>query len=464
MDRTLQPRTERWKDWTIGEITADLMGKSFVCPECGRTHSMTTQRLVLEEGLADRMGEQVSALGLSGSCLIVSDRRTHAAAGERLTASLHAFRPDSLIFTRDDLHADAEAIGRLLQAMAPDPDFLVACGSGTITDTVRYTALRTGKPFIVFGTAASMDGYASGSTPLIVDGFKITYPGKAPLGIFADTGILARAPRAMTAAGFGDVLAKITAMIDWRLAHDVEGEPYCPLIASMVLKAADECLLLADGLAEGEPEACGRLMQVLALTGIGMQMMGTTRPASGGEHQISHLLEIRDIQAHRRGSLHGDKVGIATLIELYLYERLFGSGSLPEQRETMSAEEWEREVRRVYGPLAEKALSINDPVPPSGAEWERQKRIIASSMDEYGYDYIRRYGSRIAAFKGMIGRIGGPVRPDQLGCTSGEAYDAIAFAKEMRPKFSILRIAERFGWLYGLAREIAEGLPEGRIY
>lgn len=461
---TGMPAIGKWSKWTVSEITEDLMGKSFVCPECGRVHAMTTEKLVLEEDLVDRMGEQIGSLGLEGSCLVVFDKNTYAAAGDRLMASLECFKADKLVFDRDDLHADANSIGRVLVAMSTDPDFLIACGSGCITDTVRYTALRTGKPFVVFGTAASMDGYASGSTPLIVDGYKITYPGKAPIGIFADTKILAQAPRAMTAAGFGDVLAKIVAIIDWKLAFAVEGEPFCPLICAVVQKAADECVSLADELADADPAACGKLMQVLSLTGIAMQMMGTTRPASGGEHQISHLLEMRDIQSHKKGSLHGDKVGIATLITLYIYKRLFEDDRFPVQRATLPADIWEREVRRVYGPLADKSIAINDSTPPSGEEWEKQKGIIEHAMNAYGFEFIHRYCSRIGDFKKMIEKMGGPSRPDQLGYSVQETYDAIAHAKEVRPKFSVLRIAERYGYLYDFAREISEGLPEGKIY
>ncbi|MHB1452819.1 MAG: sn-glycerol-1-phosphate dehydrogenase [Saccharofermentanales bacterium] len=458
------PSLGRWSGWTASEIADDLMGKSFVCPSCGRTHAMTTKKLVLEEDLVDRMGNQIRSLGFEGSCLVVFDRNTYAAAGDRLMASLEGFRATKLVLDREDLHADADSIGRVVVAMSADPDLLVACGSGCITDTVRYAALKTVKPFVVFGTAASMDGYASGSTPLIVDGYKITYPGKAPVGIFADTKILAQAPRAMTAAGFGDVLAKIIAVIDWKLAYEVEGEPFCPLICDLVQKAADECISLADELAGGDPAACGKLMQVLALTGIAMQMMGTTRPASGGEHQISHLLEMRDIQSHKKGSLHGDKVGVATLITLYIYKRLFEGDRFPVQRETLAADEWEREVRRVYGVLADKSIAINPSTPPMGEEWAGQKKIIEHAMTAYGFGFIHRYCSRIGDFRQMIEKMGGPSRPDQLGYSVQEVYDAIAHAKEVRPKFSILRIAERYGYLYDFAHEIAEGLPEGKIY
>ncbi|MHB1484772.1 MAG: sn-glycerol-1-phosphate dehydrogenase [Saccharofermentanales bacterium] len=457
------PSIEKWEKWDVSEIVSDLMGKSFKCPECGNVHSMTTKKLELEENITDKMGDKIEAMGLSGKCLVIFDKNTYGVAGERLLKALARFNPEHYIFTRDDLHADSQAIGRVLIAMSKSPDFLVSCGSGCITDTTRYVSYMTKLPFVAFGTAASMDGYASSSTPLIVDGFKVTYPGKAPQGVFADTLVLAGAPRAMTAAGFGDVLAKTVAIIDWKLAHDCDGETYCPLISGLVTKAVRECVSLSGEIASGDPAACGKLMQVLSLTGITMQMMGMTRPASGAEHQISHLLEMRDITAGKKGSLHGDKVGIGTLISLYIYDRMFCDG-MPEQRDTMPAGQWEQEVRRVYGPLAGEAIRRNDPTPPSGKEWEDQKKRIKKAMEEYGFEFVKTIPVILSQYKSMIEKIGGPVRPDQLGYSVQETYDAIAFSKEVRYKFTILRIAERYGWLYDLAREISEGLPTGMIY
>lgn len=457
------PTIEKWDEWNVSEIVNDLMGKTFKCPKCGNVHSMSTKVLKLEEGLVDRMGDAITSLGLSGKCLVVFDKNTYRVAGKRLLKALERFNPEHYIFDRDDLHADSHAIGRVLIAMADHPDFLVSCGSGCITDTVRHSSLMTKTPFVSFGTAASMDGYASSSTPLIVDGFKTTYPGKAPLGIFADTRILADAPRKMTAAGFGDVLAKIIAIIDWKLAHDIEGEPYCPLISSLVLKAVEECVSLSSELSQADPAACGKLMQVLSLTGIAMQMMGTSRPASGAEHHISHLLEMRDIQTGKLGSLHGDKVGIGTLISLYMYGRMFSAG-MPEQRRTMPADQWEREVRRVYGSLADEAILRNESAPPSGEIWESQKKQLEISMKNYGFEFVKKIPKLLPKYKAMIEAMGGPVRPDQLGYSVQDTYDAIAHGKEVRPKFTLLRIAERYGWLYDLAREISEGLPEGKIY
>ncbi len=458
-----QPDMKRWQEMDTHDIVGEVLGKTFVCPACGRTHCADTQILDIGPDLLSTISDRIAPLGLTGRPLVVFDDNTYAACGDKLLSGLSRYNPETFIFHRDDLHADSFAIGRVMLAMVNNPGFLVACGSGCITDTVRYSSRRTGIPFISVGTAASVDGYASTGTPVIVDGFKFTYTGVAPRAIFADTGVLMDAPPKMSAAGYGDVMAKYVALLDWKIAYDVEGEDYCPLIALIIAKALEECRTLTDDLSARRPAAYGRLMEALSLTGIAMQLMGNTRPASGGEHHISHLLEITDIQKGKHGSLHGDKVGIGTLITMYMYLQMFSNG-MPAQRPTMGAAVWEKEVRRVYGALADGAIAMNESEPPQGAVWEEQKRKIERSMEAYGYQDVARFATLLPELKERILSIGGPVRPDQLGYSVGEAYNAIAFGKEVRPKFTTLRIAERFGWLYDLADEISSGLAEGKIY
>jgi len=462
-----------WRDEADMAHLRTWLGQSRVCPACGRTHAIHTRMMEQAPDMALKIGSYLKDLGFKGRCLVVMDQNTRRAAGLSLLEGLSAYHPQAVVFDRTDLHADEQALGTLLAALSDKPDFLVSCGSGTLTDITRYNCFMIGVPFVSYATAASVDGFASGSTPLLIRGFKATYPGVAPDGIFYDPAVLAAAPQKMTAAGFGDVLAKIIAILDWRLAYVAEDEAYCPLIAAMVDRAVQDCLALAGDLA-GEKdggasaarkgEACCRLMETLSLTGVAMQMMGTSRPASGSDHQISHLLEMRDIQQHRQGSLHGDKVGIGTLIGMTMYLKMFEGRKMPQQRPTLPADRWEAEVRRVYGSLAEQALAINPPEPPQGAIWERQKQQIERAMEQFGYDYVDSFKTLLPAARDKILAMGGPARPDQLGYSVQDTYDAIAFGKENRPKFTTLRIAERFGWLYDLAEEISAGLPAGRIY
>ncbi|HBP37913.1 MAG TPA: hypothetical protein DD640_04080, partial [Clostridiales bacterium] len=262
-----------WSGHTGREQLRSRMGQALPCPACGRVHGIQTRMIEQAPDMALKIGEYLRELGLAGRCTVVMDTNTRKAAGEALLEGLAAFQPRAVVFDRPDLHADEPALGLLLAELADKPDFLVSCGSGTLTDITRYNSYMTGIPFVAYATAPSVDGFASSSTPLLVRGFKTTYPGVAPVGIFYDAAVLAAAPRKMTAAGFGDVLAKVIALIDWRLAYVVEDEDYCPLIASLVDRAVGDCLELAADLAE-QPEvskkgaACACLMEPLSMTGI----------------------------------------------------------------------------------------------------------------------------------------------------------------------------------------------------
>ena len=174
-------------------------------------------------------------------------------------------------------------------------------------------------------------------------------------------------------------------------------------------------------------EACVRLMETLSLTGVAMQMMQTSRPASGSDHQISHLLEMRDIQQHRQGSLHGDKVGIGTLIGMHMYLRLFEGRKMPEQRPTMPADLWREEVRRVYGPLADHALAINPSEPPHGEIWDKQKARLEQAMESYGYDVVDSFKTLLPEARDKIAAMGGPTRPDHLGYSVQDTYRRHSF-------------------------------------
>ncbi|NLM78639.1 MAG: sn-glycerol-1-phosphate dehydrogenase [Ruminococcaceae bacterium] len=466
---------EMWYDQATMTTLRGWFGQTRKCPACNRVHSLHTRMMESDKNIAMNIGQYLAVLGFRGSCLDVMDERTKDAAGDALKQGLAAFRPKAVVYTRRDLHADEQALGTLLMGLRDKPNFLFSCGSGTLTDITRYNSFITGIPFVAFATAASVDGFASGSTPLLVNGFKTTYPGVAPEAIFYDPYVLAAAPQKMTAAGFGDILAKVIALLDWRLAYTVEDEAYCPLIAALVDRAVEDCLNLAGDLAvpsgQTTPDqlkkraaASGRLMEILALTGMAMQMMGSTRPASGGDHHISHLLEMRDIQMEREGSLHGDKVGIGTLISMVMYQKLFAGSAMPRQRPVLAADIWEKEVRRVYGPLAAHALATNQPQPPQGDVWDKQKQLLERAMQTFGFAAVERFKTLIPLARDKILAMDGPVRPDQLGYTVQDTYDAIAFGKEVRPKFTILRLAERYGWLYDLAEEISAGLPRGDLY
>ena len=206
------------------------------------------------------------------------------------------------------------------QVAANAVDYVLAVGSGTLNDMAKSVATRAGVPSGVLATAASMDGYCSAGAALMRDGFKVTDTVNPPAHVLIDPEVIATAPRIMTAAGFGDIIGKYTCLADWQLSHIVNGEQIHKEAFDMMLQAREACMAAYDGLVQNDPAAVQKLTDALITAGLSMARCGNSRPASGSEHHQSHYLEMDFARRGEPIPMHGIKVGIGTLVSLWLYE------------------------------------------------------------------------------------------------------------------------------------------------
>ncbi|MBQ7378055.1 MAG: sn-glycerol-1-phosphate dehydrogenase [Clostridia bacterium] len=222
-------------------------------------------------------------------------------------------------------YADAELLptedkcARALAA-AKSVDYVLAVGSGTLNDMAKSAATQAGVPSGVLATAASMDGYCSAGAALMRGGFKVTDTVNPPAHVLIDPDIIVTAPRIMTAAGFGDIVGKYTCLADWQLSHIVNSEPIHEEAFAMMEMARADCMDAYAGLVQNDPVAVAKLMDALITAGLSMALCGNSRPASGSEHHQSHYLEMDFARRGERIPPHGIKVGIGTLVSLWLYE------------------------------------------------------------------------------------------------------------------------------------------------
>lgn len=224
----------------------------------------------------------------------------------------------------DVLYPDAELIPTEAHCerafgAAEKADYVLAVGSGTLNDMAKSISTRRGIPCGVLATAASMDGYCSAGAALMRGGVKVTDVVHPPQDVLVDLDIIRRAPRALTAAGFGDIIGKFTCLADWQLSHLVRGEPIHREAYAMMEQARTACMAAYQGLIQYREDAVEALMDALITAGLSMAMCGNSRPASGSEHHQSHYLEMDFVRRGERIPLHGVKVGIGTLVSLALY-------------------------------------------------------------------------------------------------------------------------------------------------
>lgn len=366
---------------------------------CGATHIMETRLCIIEAGALARFDSFMDEVQADGPRCVVYDEHTYAIpALQALSAAQRIVLPGS------GLHADEVFTAQVLEQLSPDIRVLVAAGGGPIHDIVRYCARERGIPFISVPTAASCDGYASQVAAMTWCGFKKTIPDcGSPLLVVADLDIIRKAPAHLVVSGVGDMLGKFVALAEWQMANAVTGEAVCPVIFQLMKDAVDQVWEHCLAAREGDVEALGFVTYGLLLSGLAMQMMGNSRPASGAEHHISHLIEVEPEQlaVHSTAS-HGEKVGVGTLLVSTEYYRLAAVEDIapyviPYQPVD---EDWLRDYfgQRLYPILHEEnARDCLAAVTPEAliAAWPRIRSIITQiPTPEALEDKLRRLGAK----------------------------------------------------------------------
>lgn len=296
-------------------------GMEYSCA-CGKSHKVDIQAIRVGSGVMQELPGILRDLGAS-HIFLVADNYTYEAAGrqvEQLLDQAGLSYHKRVFQTETPLVPNEYALGSVLAAMTSQDDMLLAVGSGTLNDVTKYVSARTGIPYVIAATAPSMDGYASTVAPTILDGFKTTLPAVYPAAIVADVDILKDAPMPMLTAGFGDIIGKFTSLADWRLSHQLNGEYYCPEVAGVIEAAVETCAANAQALAQREPQAIQAVTEALILSGLAMGMVGVSRPASGAEHQMAHYWEMDALRRGEEHPLHGNAVGVGTVLAASLYE------------------------------------------------------------------------------------------------------------------------------------------------
>lgn len=296
-------------------------GMEYSCA-CGKSHKVDIQAIRVGSGVIQELPGILRDLGAS-HIFLVADNYTYEAAGrqvEQLLDQAGLAYHKRVFQTETPLVPNEYALGSVLAAMTSQDDMLLAVGSGTLNDVTKYVSARTGMPYVIAATAPSMDGYASTVAPTILDGFKTTLPAVYPAAIVADVDILKDAPMPMLTAGFGDIIGKFTSLADWRLSHQLNGEYYCPEVAGVIEAAVETCAANAKALAQREPQAIQAVTEALILSGLAMGMVGVSRPASGAEHQMAHYWEMDALRRGEEHPLHGNAVGVGTVLAASLYE------------------------------------------------------------------------------------------------------------------------------------------------
>ena len=423
-----------------GDPIQALLDGRYVDHETGRAVSVETRSLVIADTLAGTEADLVGGLGFGRKLALVSDPTTYAVLGARVEAAMRSRFDVQSIVLSDNPSPDDGTVARIRAATA-SADALIAIGSGTINDLTKYTSALDGKPYAVFATAPSMNGYTSLTASISQHGHKMTLPAQAPAGAFFDLAVLIEAPKRMIRAGLGDSICRATAQTDWLLSHLLLDTPYRQLPFDLL--AAEEPLLLeiAGELVAGSLEAMRVLVRTLILSGLGTAIVGSSAPASQAEHLVSHYIDML-APTTRPNVLHGEQVGVTTLSIARLQETLLASRPVV-MPDTLT----ERDVLTRFGD--ELGRSVWPEFAAKRLDAARAEQLNQRIADRWSVISARLATSVLspARIEAVLLAAGAPTTPAAIYLDRSFYESALLHGREIRNRFTVLDVLTANGRL-----------------
>lgn len=388
--------------------------------------------------------------------VLVADKNTFAVAGEKVAAAFRAAKIEMLepfIFDAPDLYAEFRFVEQLEAALQKHSAIPVAVGSGTINDLTKLASHRTKRPYMCVATAASMDGYTAFGASITFRGSKQTFLCPAPTAVVADLNVICQAPGKMNAWGYADLLSKVTAGADWILADALGAEAIDAQAWNIVQGRLRETVADAAGVRSRNPVAVGQLVEGLMLGGFAMQSASSSRPASGAEHQFSHLWDMQHHTHNGAAPSHGFKVGVATLAVTALYE-YFLQQPIEKLDVEHCCENWpdekaqETAVRKLFAAddFADKAVEETLAKYSNREKLRLQLEKLRSDWPELRI-FLRAQLLPFDELKRMLHAADAPTSPEEIGISRERLLDSFRQAFHIRRRFTLLDVVVRTGFL-----------------
>ena len=425
---------------------------------CKREHSLSLSNAVIEKNATEKLPSFINDFGRKKAFLI-ADPNTFCAAGEKVCAVLEksGIAYEKYVCPTGNIEPDEASVGNAVMHFDKSCDLVIGIGSGVINDIGKILANITDLPYFIIGTAPSMDGYASATSSMNMDGIKVSLPSKCPDVIFGDIDILKNAPLKMLKAGFGDMLAKYVSIAEWRISHEITGEYYCERIAELIREALRQCVNNARGLLDRDEAAIKAVFEGLVISGAAMAFAKVSRPASGVEHYISHIWDMRSLEFGTKSELHGIQCAVATSVVAGLYERLL---TVSPDKETaldyvnsFSYDEWAKSLKDFVGKGADAMIALEQKEGKySPAAHKERLGIIIEKWDKI-CDIIREEIPKQQEIERLLDLIDAPKLPPDIGL-GDDLKNVFLATKDIRDKYVLSRLLWDIGLLDDFASDI----------
>ena len=393
---------------------------------CGREHTLETKKVVVEYNALANFEQYMEDVGLAGKRrAVVYDTMVY-----QLTEGKHVKADQEIVLEAKGLRAEDTLIEEMMKQL-DHPEVIVAFGAGTIMDFGRYPAYKLGIPFVAIPTLASSDGFTANICSAILNGQKKSTPMCAPILVVADLDIIKGAPARLVASGINDILAKYISLTDWRIAHLVAGEYFCPMVAELaehalklMREAADK--YAATGVADHEAMTMAQME-----SGLTMQLLNHSRAASGAEHLMAHLVELHPPRFENAEGIHGECVGVGTFECIKVYHELAKKTPKAKPFQPLT-EEWVREKfgeRLMPGIMKENENDVLATFPSQNIvdHWDEIRELIAKippveEMEKLYSDCHCKY------------------RPEDIGIDPSLADEMLEISAAIRNRLTLIRM------------------------
>jgi glycerol-1-phosphate dehydrogenase [NAD(P)+] len=408
-----------------------------------------------EDDAIARLPEVIGDRVQNPEYVIIADTRTFEVAGKMVAEALTAYGAAVERFIVPDTNGASprtdEKTKDMILENTPDAEGHIAVGSGVINDLTKWVAYDRNRPYWVVATAASMNGYTAANVAASIDSLKTLFHARACKGVFAVPAIIENAPFELTSAGLGDAVAKSVSSLDWKLNHILFNEYYCQY--ALDLSKELEPIYFEDPhhIRNRKPEAIHSLFEALFLSGVAMTITETSAPASGGEHLISHTIDMISSLKGQEHDFHGRQTGLGAIITAALYEKVL---SMKEVQFTRVPQEVDYDF---WGPLSPV---VAEEYKNKLAKYELAKKKLSSAEN---WDHLRmsliRMCVPVQKIKNCLRTAGAAHRLCDLRRGDRTMQQEIFLkilknAHQMRDRFTILDLALLFGIMPGQAEEI----------
>ncbi len=393
---------------------------------CGREHTLETKMVVVEYDALSKFEEYMEAVGLKDKRrAVVYDSTIY-----KLTEGKHVAADQEIVLPAQGLRSEDYVIEDMMKQL-DNIEVIVAFGAGTIMDFGRYPAYKLGIPFVAVPTLASSDGFTASICSVILKGQKKSIRMKAPALVVAALDIIKGAPMRLVASGINDILSKYISLAAWKMSALVSGEDYCPMVAGLAEDALQIMRAAADKMAAtGEVDYEAMTMAQMK-SGLTMQLWDNSRAASGSEHLMAHLVEMKPPRFEQAEGIHGECVGVGTFAAAKEYHRLAKLTPKAKPFEPLT-KEWVLEKfgeRLADGILKENANDVLGTFDPQSIvdHWDEFREIISTIPP-------------VEELEALYKACGCKYLPEHIGIDPSLSEEALDISAAIRNRLTLVRM------------------------